>query len=292
MTLILPQQDDPIIIQGITGRYGSLHARLMLEYGTNVAAGVTPGKGGTRIQGIPVCETMSDAVALTGAKTSILFVPAPSLLSAAEEAVDAGMRFIVVITEHVPIRDTLRMIRLGEENNVKFVGPNTPGVILPSRKTKLGIMPATAFSEGKVALFSRSGTLMYEVANTLSLAGLGQRIALGIGGDPLNCTTLSECFDWAALETGANCIVLVGEIGGDAEEILAQHMVDAKFTKPVVAYIAGRSAPREKHMGHAGAIIYGEKGTAESKISALRDAGALVAITTAEIPSLVKALPV
>ncbi|MDA4118171.1 MAG: succinate--CoA ligase subunit alpha [Thaumarchaeota archaeon] len=290
MTFLIPDEGDAVIVQGITGRYGSIHARLMLGYGTKVAAGVTPGKGGSEVDGVPVYDDVAEAVKMTGAKTSVILVPAPSLLSAAEEAVAAGVKLLVVITEHVPIRDTLKMIRLGEENGAMFVGPNTPGLIFPSRKLKLGIMPADAFRVGKVALFSRSGTLMYEVANSLSAAGIGQRMALGVGGDPLNCTTFAECFEWAAEDDGVKGVVLVGEIGGDAEERLAKHIADEKFQKPVVAYVAGRSAPREKHMGHAGAIIYGDKGTAQSKISALREAGALVAMTTAEIPSLVKDL--
>jgi succinyl-CoA synthetase alpha subunit len=290
LTIFIPVKGDPVIVQGITGRYGSLHARLMLEFGTNVTAGVTPGKGGSVVEGVPVFDTVAEAAAMTGAKTSVLFVPAPSLLSAAVEAVNAGMKLVVVITEHVPIRDTLKMIRLGEENEATFVGPNTPGLIFPSRRLKLGIMPCGAFREGKLALFSRSGTLMYEVANLLSLSGHGQQIAVGVGGDPLNCTTLPQCIDWAAAEDDVGGVVLVGEIGGDAEERLAQHILDVKFPKPVVAYVAGRSAPREKHMGHAGAIIYGAKGTADSKISALRAAGARVAMTTDEIPTLVDGL--
>jgi succinyl-CoA synthetase alpha subunit len=288
LTLRVPGADEPVIVQGITGRYGSLHAGLMLRYGTNVAAGVTPGRGGQRVEGVPVFESVREAVDSTGAKTSVLFVPAPALLSAAEEAVAAGVRLLVVITEHVPIRDTLKMIRLCEESGARALGPNTPGVILPSRRLKLGIMPAPSFLEGGVALFSRSGTLMYEVADTLSRSGLGQHAALGVGGDPVNCTTLTECLDWAAATEEVTSVVVVGEIGGDAEERLARHAVETKFPKPLVAYVAGRSAPKEKHMGHAGAIIYGSYGTAESKVAALRGAGATVARTTSEIPALVR----
>jgi succinyl-CoA synthetase alpha subunit len=288
LTILLPERDEPVIVQGITGRYGSLHTGLMRRYGTNVVAGVTPGKGGQAVEGVPVYDTVREAVNKTGAKATVLFVPAPALLAAAEEAVGAGIRLLVAITEHVPIRDTLRMIRLCEESGASMIGPNTPGIILPSRKLKLGIMPAPSFLEGGVALFSRSGTLMYEVAETLSRSALGQYVALGVGGDPLNCTTLTECLDWAAGVDDVRSVVLVGEIGGDAEERLAEHILETKFPKPLVAYIAGRSAPREKHMGHAGAIIYGNYGTAESKISALRGAGARVATTTSEIPALVR----
>lgn len=288
MTFEVPNAGDPVIVQGITGRYGRLHAGLMLDYGTNIAAGVTPGKGGQVVDGVPVCDTVKDAVAKTGAKASVLFVPAPALLSAAEEAVEAGVRLLVAITEHVPVRDTLKMIRLCQGSGARVIGPNTPGVIIPSMRLKLGIMPAQSFSEGGIALFSRSGTLMYEVADALSRNALGQYIAIGVGGDPVGCTTLTECLDWAAGVEEVKSVVVVGEIGGDAEERLAEHIVEIKFPKPLVSYIAGRSAPKEKHMGHAGAIIYGSYGTAESKIAALKRAGARVARTPSEIPSLVK----
>ncbi len=288
MTFAVPLNDAPVIVQGITGRYGSLHAGLMRAYGTNVAAGVTPGKGGEAVDGVPVCDSVKEAVERTGAKASVLFVPAPALLSAAQEAVAAGIRLLVAITEHVPIRDTLEMIRLCDSTGARVIGPNTPGLIMPSRRLKLGIMPAPSFMEGDVALFSRSGTLMYEVADGLSRSSLGQHVSMGVGGDPLNCTTLTECLDWVAGVDEVRSVVLVGEIGGDAEERLASHITSSKFSKPVVAYIAGRSAPKEKHMGHAGAIIHGEYGTAESKVGALREAGAKVAMTTADIPALVK----
>jgi len=290
LTFEVPEEGDAVVVQGITGRYGSLHAGLMLRYGTNVAAGVTPGRGGQVVEGVPVCDTVKEAVEKTGAKASVLFVPAPALLSAAEEAVTAGIRLLVVITEHVPIRDTLKMIRLCEGSGARVIGPNTPGVIVPSRRLKLGIMPAPSFREGGVALFSRSGTLMYEVADTLSRSALGQHVAMGVGGDPVNCTTLTECIDWAAAVDEVRSVVVVGEIGGDAEERLAEHILESRFPKPLVAYIAGRSAPREKHMGHAGAIIYGDYGTAESKVAALRGAGAQVARTTSEIPELVRSV--
>jgi succinyl-CoA synthetase alpha subunit len=288
LTIAVPDRGEPVIVQGVTGKYGSLHTRLMLGYGTNVAGGVTPGKGGASVEGVPVFDSVGEAVDATRAKTSVLFVPAPSLLAAAEEAVRAGIRLLVVITEHVPIRDTLALLRRCEESGAHSIGPNSPGVIIPSRRLKLGIMPAPSFLEGGVALFSRSGTLMYEVAETLSKSALGQHIALGVGGDPVSCTTLTECLDWAAEMDEVRSVVVVGEIGGDAEERLAEHALETGFSKPLVAYIAGRSAPKEKHMGHAGAIIYGDYGTAESKIAALRRAGAKIASTTSEIPALVR----
>jgi len=288
LTIELPEEGEPVIVQGITGRYGNLHARLMKGFGTNIAGGVTPGKGGTTVEGVPVYGSVREAVGATGAKASVLFVPAPSLLPAAEEALRAGIRLLVIVTEHVPIRDTLKLLRRCEESGAHAIGPNSPGVIVPSRRLKLGILPAPSFLEGGVALFSRSGTLMYEVADTLSKSDLGQHVALGVGGDPVSCTTMNECLDLAAATDEVKSVVVVGEIGGDAEERLAEHALESGFPKPLIAYVAGRSAPKEKHMGHAGAIIYGDHGTAESKIAALRRAGAKVASTTSEIPALVE----
>jgi succinyl-CoA synthetase alpha subunit len=286
--LILPEQGEPIVVQGITGKYGALHTKLMLQYGTNVAAGVTPGKMGEKVEGVPVYDKVSQAVEKTGAKSSIIFVPAAYFYSAVEEAVLAGIKLVVAITEHVPIRDELKMIDLASRHGVTVVGPNTPGLIIPDRKVKMGIMPAPSFRPGKIALFSRSGTLMYEIANQLSTNGFGQAVALGIGGDPINGTTMIEYFNWIRTRDDVDAVVAVGEIGGDSEERLANYISDTKFGKPVFAYIAGRAAPKEKRMGHAGAIIYGNFGTAESKISAYRSAGVQVAMTPMEIPALVR----
>jgi succinyl-CoA synthetase alpha subunit len=286
--LILPEQDEPVIVQGITGKYGALHTKLMLQYGTNVAAGVTPGKFGETVEGVPVYDKVSQAVEKTGARSSIVFVPAPYFYSAVEEAILAGVKLVVAITEHVPIRDELKMIDLAKAHGVTVVGPNTPGVIIPVRRVKMGIMPAPSFRPGKIALFSRSGTLMYEIANQLSTNGFGQSVALGIGGDPINGTTMIEYFDWIKTRDDVDAVVAVGEIGGDSEERLASYITDTKFAKPVFAYIAGRAAPKEKRMGHAGAIIYGGYGTAESKISAYRAVGVQVAMTPMEIPALVR----
>ncbi len=284
----LPEKDEPVIVRGITGRYGSLHTKLMLQYGTKIAAGVTPGKGGQEVEGVPVYDTIKEALERTGARTSIHFVPAPNFYQAASEDILFGVKFLVAITELIPIRDTLRLLALAQKHGANIIGPNTPGVIIPSRKVKLGIMPASSFSPGPVALFSRSGTLMYEVANQLSLSGFGQSLALGVGGDPINCTTMNECVDLAETLEGTRDVVVVGEIGGDAEERLAKHILDKGFSKRVVGYIAGRHAPKEKRMGHAGAIIYGDYGTAESKIKALKEAGVEVAMTPMEIPELLK----
>ncbi|MBI3841011.1 MAG: CoA-binding protein [Thaumarchaeota archaeon] len=286
--MILPGAGDPIIVQNITGRYGRLHAKLMLEYGTVVAAGATPGKGGQSVEGVPVFDTVAEAAERTGSVASVMFVPAEHALAAGEEALAAGVKTLVVITEHIPIRDTLRLLELAHAKGASIVGPNCPGVIVPSRGLKMGIMPAPSFAPGVVALFSRSGTLMYEIAGQLSGAGLGQSVAVGIGGDPVTGTTTSECLDFVEAMDETKAVVVVGEIGGDAEERLARHISKGRLTKPVVAYIAGRHAPKEKKLGHAGAIIYGNYGTAESKITALREAGARVATTPMEVPGLVR----
>lgn len=259
----------------------------MLDYGTNVAAGVTPGKFGEWVENVPVFDSVPQAVQKSGAKCSIIFVPAEHFYSAVEEAISAGIKLIVAITEHVPIRDELKTVDLANSKGVTVIGPNTPGLIIPARKVKMGIMPAPSFTPGRIALFSRSGTLMYEIANELSLAGFGQSLALGIGGDPINGTTMIDWFDWVRGRGDIDAVVAVGEIGGDSEERLAHYISDTRFPKPVFAYIAGRAAPKEKKMGHAGAIIYGNLGTAGSKISAFRDAGVQVAMTPAEIPGLV-----
>lgn len=288
--MMLPRKGDPIIVQNITGRYGRIHTRMMLDYGTNIAAGATPGKGGQDVEGVPVYSTMAEAVDKSGAKSSVIFVPAEFTYSAAEEAFLAGIKLLVIITERIPIRDELKMLELARSHSASIVGPNCPGLIVPSQRVKLGIMPVTAFAPGKVALFSRSGTLMYEIANQISLSGLGQSVAVGIGGDPVTCTTTSQWLDYVAEREDTDAVVVVGEIGGDAEERLAKHIVESGYRKPVVAYVAGRHAPKEKKMGHAGAIIYGNYGTADSKIEALRNAGALVAMTPSEVPGLLKSV--
>ncbi|HME18689.1 MAG TPA: succinate--CoA ligase subunit alpha [Nitrososphaerales archaeon] len=283
---MLPKKGDPVIVQNITGRYGRLHTRLMLDYGTNVAAGAAPGKGGQSVEGVPVFNTVAEAMAESGAKASAFFVPAEFARDAAEEAILAGIKLLVVITERIPVRDELAMLELARKHSASIVGPNCPGLIVPSQKVKLGIMPVTAFAPGGVAVFSRSGTLMYEIADQLTRAGYGQSVALGIGGDPINGITAGECLDFVESMPETKAVVVVGEIGGDAEERLARHIKKAAHSKPVVAYIAGRHAPKEKKMGHAGAIIYGNVGTADSKIAALRDAGVRVAMTPSDVPVL------
>lgn len=286
--MMLPRKGDPVIVQNVTGRYGRLHTRLMLDYGTNVAAGATPGKGGQSVEGVPVFNTVADAVAKSGARASVCFVPAEFTLPAGAEALNAGIKLLVIITEHVPVRDELRLLELARSKGATIIGPNCPGIIIPSQKVKLGIMPAPSFSPGSVALYSRSGTLTYEIAGQLTASGLGQSLAVGIGGDPINGSTPIEWMDFLQSTEETKAVVAVGEIGGDAEERLARHIEKSGYGKPIVSYVAGRHAPKEKKMGHAGAIIYGNVGTADSKIAALRAAGVRVAMTPSEVPGLVK----
>lgn len=274
-----------VIVQGITGKFGSLHTKLMQEYGTNIAAGVTPGKGGQKFENIPIYNSVKEAVDATGSKISILFVPAKFFLGAAKEAIEAGIKLLVAISEHVPVRDSLIMLDLAKKNDVIIIGPNTPGIMIPEI-IKIGIMPASPFKSGDIALLSKSGTLMYEVANNLTEAGFGQTITLGIGGDPINGTRLIDAFEMVKDTPNLKGMVVVGEIGGDAEEVLAQRIIDSNFKKPIVAYIAGRAAPKEKRMGHAGAIVYGNYGSAESKISMFNKANIPVAKRPGEVAML------
>lgn len=277
--------NKPVIIQGITGNFGSVHTRLMREYGTNIVAGVTPNKGGQSFEGIPVFDSVKDANKNFGAKISGIFVPAPYFLSAVKDAVNNGIKLLVAIPEHVPIRDAMEALEYAQTNGARIIGPNTPGVIVPS-VSKIGIMPSQPFTKGSTAVFSRSGTLMYEVSYHLSREGIGQQIALGIGGDPINGTNLIEAFELISDRDEIESVVVVGEIGGDAEESLVQYIEKTGFSKAVVAYVAGRSAPKEKRMGHAGAIVYGNYGSAESKISSYAKVKIPVAKRPAEVPSL------
>jgi len=275
----------PVVIQGITGSYGSTHTRLMKAYGTNIAAGVTPGKGGQDFEGTPVYDTMAEAVKASGAQISAMFVPAPFFLKAALEALDSGIKLLVAIPEHVPIRDSIKVLEHARKKGARMVGPNTPGVIVPE-VMKVGIMPAQPFKAGSTVVFSRSGTLMYEVSYNLTNRGYGQKLCLGIGGDPINGTNLIEGLDLIRDRSDIDSVVVVGEIGGDAEEQLAEYIIQTSFSKPVIAYIAGRAAPKEKRMGHAGAIVYGDYGSAESKAANYAKAGVPVAKRPAEVPEL------
>ena len=275
-----------VIVQGITGTYGSIHARSMIEDGTNIVAGVSPGKGGQKFEGrIPVYNTMQQAVDATSAKISIIFVPAKVFLATAKEALEAGIKLLVAIPEHVPIRDTMETLELAKQKGAIVIGPNTPGIMIPEL-IKIGIMPVTPFKPGKIAVLSKSGTLLYEISDALTTAGFGQSITIGIGGDPVNGTRLVDAFEMIKDIPDLEGLVVVGEIGGDSEEILAQRIIDSGFRKPTVAYIAGRSAPKEKRMGHAGAIVMGTYGSAESKISMFNKANIPVAKRPVEVPVL------
>lgn len=275
-----------VIIQGITGAYGSLHARNMMAYGTNVVAGVTPGKGGQQFDDkVPIYNSVKEAVDATGAKISIIYVPAKFFLGAAKDALEAGIKLLVAIPEHVPVRDTLEIIEIAKQKGAIIIGPNTPGIMIPDL-IKVGIMPPMPFKEGKIAVLSKSGTLLYEISDALTKAGFGQSITIGIGGDPVNGTRLVDAFDMVKDLPDLEGMVIVGEIGGDSEEILAQRIIDSGFSKPTVAYIAGRAAPKEKRMGHAGAIVMGTYGSAESKVSMFNKANIPVAKRPAEVPVL------
>jgi succinyl-CoA synthetase alpha subunit len=275
-----------VIVQGITGAYGSVHARNMISYGTNIIAGVTPGKGGQKFEGkVPIYNTVKEAVDASGAKISIIFVPAKFFLGAAKEALEAGIKLLVAIPEHVPVRDTMEVLDLANKKGAIIIGPNTPGIMIPEL-IKIGIMPPTPFKAGKIAVLSKSGTLLYEIADALTKAGFGQSITIGIGGDPINGTRMIDAFDMVKDIPDLEGLVIVGEIGGDSEEILAQRIIDIGFKKPTVAYIAGRAAPKEKRMGHAGAIVMGTYGSAESKVSMFNKANIPVAKRPSQVPVL------
>ncbi|MCV0412666.1 CoA-binding protein [Nitrosarchaeum sp.] len=275
-----------VIVQGITGAYGSLHAKNMITYGTNIVAGVTPGKGGQKFENkVPIYNTVKEAVDASGAKISIIFVPAKFFLGAAKEALEAGIKLLVAIPEHVPVRDTMEVLDLANKKGAVIIGPNTPGIMIPEL-IKIGIMPATPFKAGKIAVLSKSGTLLYEISDALTSAGFGQSITIGIGGDPINGTRMIDAFDMIKDIPDLEGLVVVGEIGGDSEEILAQRIIDIGFKKPTVAYIAGRAAPKEKRMGHAGAIVMGTYGSAESKVSMFNKANIPVAKRPSQVPVL------
>jgi len=279
-------EKQPVIVQGITGKFGTRHTKLMMEYGTNIAAGVTPGKGGQKFEDlVPIYETVKEAVDATGAKISIMFVPAKFYLGAAKDALEAGIKLLIAIPEHVPVQDTMKTVELAKQKDAIVIGPNTPGVMIPGL-IKIGIMPASPFKFGNTVVLSKSGTLLYEISNNLSNSGFGQCITIGVGGDPINGTRLVDAFDMVKDYPGLDGIVIVGEIGGDAEEVLAQKIIDENFEKPVVAYIAGRKAPKEKRMGHAGAIVMGNYGSAESKITMFSKANIPVAKKPVEVPIL------
>ncbi|MCE4620040.1 MAG: succinate--CoA ligase subunit alpha [Desulfurococcales archaeon] len=285
---VLLDENARVIVQGITGREGSFHTKLMLEYGTKIVAGVTPGKGGMEVHGVPVYDTMKEAVeAHPEANTSIIFVPARFAPDAVYEAVDAGMKLVVVITEHIPVHETMKFVNYAKQKGTVIIGPNCPGIITPG-VAKVGIMPGSTFTPGPVGIVSRSGTLTYEIGYALTKAGIGQSTVIGIGGDPIVGLTFTEVMEYFEKDPQTKALVLIGEIGGDMEERAAKMIEEGKFTKPVVAFIAGRTAPPGKRMGHAGAIIMMGTGTYQGKVEALRKAGVKVAETPFQIPDLVK----
>ncbi len=286
--VVLLGEDSRVIVQGITGRQGSFHTRLMLEYGTKIVAGVTPGKGGQIVHGVPVYDSMEEAVEEhPEANTSIIFVPGRFAPDAVYEAVDSGMRLVVVITEHIPVHETMRFIDYARSRGATIIGPNTPGIISPGI-SKVGIMPGHVFKRGKVGIVSRSGTLTYEIAYALTRAGYGQSTVIGVGGDPIVGLTFTEALKLFEKDDDTEAVVLIGEIGGDMEERAASLIERGEITKPVVAFIAGSTAPPEKRMGHAGAIIMMGTGTFQGKVEALEKAGVRVARLPFEVPALVE----
>jgi succinyl-CoA synthetase alpha subunit len=284
---VIIDDSTKVVVQGITGHQGAFHSGAMLEFGTKVVAGAVPGRGGIKVNGIPVFDTVSQAVRLTGANASVVFVPAMNAKNAVIEALDAGIRTVVIITEHVPLHDSVLLVQYAKLKDSKILGPNCPGLASPGRG-KLGIMPNMIFKKGSTAVVSRSGTLTYEIVNELSESGIGQSTCVGIGGDPIIGTDFAEVLAMFEEDPETESIVLVGEIGGTAEEEAAE-FISRKVKKPVVAYITGRTAPSGKKMGHAGAIISKGKGTAGSKVSALLDAGVDVAKIPDEVPILLRA---
>jgi len=282
---ILVGKDTRLLVQGLTGSEGRFHGLRNRAYGTNVVAGVTPGKAGQDVEGIPVFDTVSDAVEATGADTSLVFVPARFAAAAVEEAADAGIGTIVCITEHIPVHDMMRLYALLRQRGVTLIGPNCPGVLSPG-EANAGIIPAEVFREGGVGLVSRSGTLTYQIGYELAQLGLGNSTIVGIGGDPIVGSSFVDVLERFEADFETEIVVLVGEIGGDEEEKAAR-FVQGHMSKPVFAYIAGFSAPPGKTMGHAGAIISGSSGTAQAKKEALEAAGITVGTTPTEVAQLV-----
>jgi succinyl-CoA synthetase alpha subunit len=283
---ILINKDTKLVVQGITGRDGAFHAKKMKTYGTNVVAGVSPGKGGQVTDGIPIFNSVSEARKATGANASVIFVPAPFAADAILEASFAGIELVIIITEGVPVRDMIRVMPFALKNGTKLIGPNCPGLITPE-ECLIGIFPGNIFKKGNIGLLSRSGTLTYEVVNMLTENDMGQTTCIGVGGDPVAGLYFQDLLQMFEDDPETEGVVLIGEIGGDAEEQAAR-FIREKMTKPVVAFIAGQTAPPGKRMGHAGAIISSGSGTAGEKIRAFNDAGVVVAKEPSQIPKLLK----
>lgn len=283
---ILIDSSTKVCVQGITGRDGSFHTKQMLEYGTNIVAGVTPGKGGEKIEGVPVFNTVKEAVIKTGADTSIIFVPARFAVDALYEAADAGIKLIVTVSEGIPALDMVKAVHFLNEKGARLIGPNSPGLISPG-KSKVGILPGQIFKEGSVGVISRSGTLTYEIVSHITNAGIGESTCIGIGGDPIIGLKFIDCLELFNKDDQTKAVVIVGEIGGSDEEETAIYIKE-NFNKPVVGFIAGLTAPPGKRMGHAGAIVSGGSGTAAEKIKALEGANIPVAREPVEIAKLLR----
>jgi succinyl-CoA synthetase alpha subunit len=286
---IIIDKNTRAIVQGMTGTQGRFHTERMLEYGTKIVAGHTPGKGGTQLYNIPIYDTVEEAQEKHHANASIIFVPAPFAADAALESIENGIKTVVVITEHIPIKDAINLMAYAKQNNAIIVGPNTPGIITPG-ECKLGIMPAHIFKQGSIGMVSRSGTLTYEIAVALTRKQLGQSTCLGLGGDPITGLNFIDALRMFEGDLQTKAVALIGEIGGNQEELAAKYIVDEKYPKPVVAFIVGRSAPPGKRMGHAGAIVMGKAGTAENKIDALKNAGVRVAERPGDVAELLTKL--
>ena len=279
---VLVGNNTRLVIQGITGTEGSFHGQQMIEYGTNVVAGVTPGKGGQEALGVPVFNSVQEAVEKQNANTSVIFVPPKFAAGAMMESIDANMDLIICITEGIPASDMVKVNHALENNKTRLVGPNCPGVITPGQ-AKIGIMPGFIHTPGNIGIMSRSGTLTYEAVHQIGAHGLGQSTVIGIGGDPIIGTTFIDMLELFATDEGTEGVVMIGEIGGTAEEEAAQWVLDNNFSKPIVSFIAGQTAPPGRRMGHAGAIIAGGKGTAVEKMAELKKAGITVVESPADI---------
>ncbi len=283
---ILVNKDSKVIVQGITGSAGLFHATQCREYGTNVVGGVTPGKGGTEVDGFPVFDTVEDARRITEANTSLIFVPAAFAMDSMIEAIDAGVELVVCVTEGVPTLDMVKVKKYMEGKNVRLIGPNCPGVMTPG-EAKVGIMPGYIHTPGRIGIISRSGTLTYEAVWQLSELGIGQSTSVGIGGDPIIGSTFIDILELFNQDDDTDAIIMIGEIGGSAEEEAAEY-IKQNIDKPVVAFIAGSTAPKGKRMGHAGAIISGSSGSAKDKVAALENAGVRVCPSPAEMGETLK----